>query len=182
MLTLLEEAAAEGYHFAQFRLGEVLLSGAAGIDRDAMRALELFEAAGAQGNAEARAARLAAMANPSSVTDDPAAQLDFLRIAAREGSGAAIAAIGVAYETGRGVVKKPAEAAAWYLAALEAGVAFEALRKGAPGWWDYDTAREFQMALKDLGYYEGWLDGQIGPQSMAAAKAFARGDEPVVWE
>lgn len=41
-----------------------------------------------------------------------------------------------------------------------------------PASFDLDTPRGVQQVLQQLGYYKGDIDGQFGPESRAAAKAF----------
>lgn len=183
MVQLLEKAAEAGYHFAQYRLAQSYLTGegipegrdaALGIP-DPARAATLFARAAKAGNASAAAELAAAYADPASgLPDNPTEQARYTLMASRAGLPDATAAMGLLYETGRGVDYAPRVAALLYVAALETGkVPFEALRKGARGGWDRDTAIAFQEILAERGLYRGPIDGVIGAGSAAAARALA---------
>ena len=104
--------------------------------------------------------------------ENPEEQARLTLLASRAGLPEATAAMGVLYETGRGVARDPGVAALLYVRALESGaVPFEALRKGAPGPWDRDTAMAFQEILAERGLYRGAIDGVVGGGTAAAAQA-----------
>jgi ribosomal protein S27E len=42
----------------------------------------------------------------------------------------------------------------------------------APGRIDSETAKTYQVCLRDLGYYRGRIDGRLGPQSQKSLKLF----------
>ncbi len=159
MVELLGKAADAGYHFAQYRLGQTYLTGdgipgradaALGIP-DPIRAAALYARAADGGNITA-ALELARLYDDrtSGLPDDPAEQARLTRIASSTGLPEGIAAMAVLYETGRGVDYNPQIAAGLYVKALETGeVSFDALRRGAPGGWDFDTAIAFQKILQD---------------------------------
>lgn len=183
MVGLLTQAADRGYHFAQYRLAQTYLSGdgipgrsdpALGIP-DPARAAALFTKAADAGNVAAALELARLYGDPNSaVGEKPEEQARLTLIASRAGLPEAIAAMGVLYETGRGVEKNPDVAARLYVKALESGkVAFDALRKGAPQEWDYDTAIAFQKLLQERGLYDGALDGVVGAGTAAGARALA---------
>lgn len=183
MVLLLEQASEAGYHFAQYRLAQTYATGegipgrrddALGIP-DPGKAATLYAAAAEAGNVTAALELAGLYADPASgFPDSPGEAARLTSLASRAGVPEAIAAMGLFYETGRGVRRDPAVAAGLYVKALETGqVPFEALRKGAPGGWDRDTAIAFQSILKDRGLYRGALDGVIGSGSAAAARALA---------
>ncbi|GKY87316.1 tetratricopeptide repeat protein [Sinisalibacter aestuarii] len=183
MVTLLEGAAEAGYHFAQYRLAETYLTGegipgrrdaALGIP-DPARAAALYTRAAEAGNITAALELAALYGDPASgLPDNPGERARLTLMASRAGLAEATAAMAVLYETGQGVEKDPGVAALLYIRALESGeVSFEALRKGAPARWDFDTAVAFQKVLQERGLYTGALDGMIGPGSAAAARALA---------
>ncbi len=181
MVSLLNEAAGAGYHFAQFRLAQTYLSGegipgradpSLGIP-DPARAATLFSAAADGGNLKAALELSRLYADPSSgLPDNPEEQARLTRMAAGKGVPEAVAMMGVLYETGRGTEYSPEIAARLYVRAMESGkVTFEALRNGAPGQWDRDTALAFQRLLQDRGLYKGPLDAIVGGGTAAAARA-----------
>lgn len=183
MVALLEDAAAAGYHFAQYRLGQTFLTGEglpgradAGLGiPDPARGAALYSAAAEAGNITAALELAALYGDPASgLDDDPAARAHLTSLASRSGLPEAVAAMGVLYETGDGVAQAPEIAAQLYVRALESGkVGFEALRRGAPTGWDRDTALAFQAILKQRGLYTGPLDGIVGGGTAAAARGLA---------
>ncbi len=183
MVELLNRAAEQGYHFAQFRLAQVYHRGdgvpgradaALGIP-DRTRALTLYARATEAGNLDAALALSALYADPSfGLSDDPEEQVRLTRIVSRTGFAPAIARMGTFYETGRGVDYSPAIAAGLYVKAMETGdITFEEMRAGAPFGWDNATALEFQKILAARGLYTGALDAIVGPGTAAAARALA---------
>lgn len=183
MVALLNQAAAEGYHFAQYRLAQTYLTGdgipgradpTLGIP-DPARAAELFAMAAENGNQKATLKLAGLYADPNSgLPDNPEEQLRLTRMAADQGVPEAIAMLGVLYETGRGIEKSPEIASRIYVRAMETGkVSFDVLRKGAPARWDHDTALAFQRLLQERGLYTGALDAMVGPMTAAAARALA---------
>lgn len=185
MVALLQEAADDGYHFAQYRLAQVYLTGegvpggadsALGIP-DAARAADLLERAAEAGNAEAAVELAALYADAAAgLGGDPLRRAQLVTRAAEAGDPGALAALGVLHETGQGVAYDPQRAADLYVRAMESGkVAFEDLRQGARFWWDRQTALEFQKILMDRGLYPGPLDAIVGPGTAAGARALATG-------
>jgi len=175
MVALLTEAADAGYHFAAWRLGQVFLTGD-GIPGGADAALGIPDPAAAEaGNIEAALELANLYGDPrAGLPDDPAAQARLTSLASRSGEPAAVAAMGLLYEQGRGVARDPGVAAGLYVKALESGkVSFDQLRRGAGG-WDRDTAIAFQKILQERGLYSGALDGIVGPGTAAAARGLAR--------
>jgi uncharacterized protein len=183
MVALLDEAAQAGYHFAQYRLAQTYLTGEGIPGRrdatlgipDPARAADLYTDAAEAGNITAALELAALYADPASgLAENPAEQARLTLMASRAGLPDATAAMAVLYETGRGVEKNPDVAALLYVKALETGkVGFDAMRQGAPGPWDFETAVAFQKILQERGLYNGALDGVIGPGSAAGARALA---------
>ncbi len=181
MVELLTEAADGGYHFAQFRLAQVLLDPAsvpeglaAELDLpDPVRAAGLLEQAAAQGNANA-GPLLAELYADETLFDDPVRQAEWTRRAAEAGYPQAINALGFLYERGKGVDYDPARAAALYVQAIESGdVDVNAIRGKVDGRvprWDRDTALAFQTILKERGLYRGALDALVGTGTLNAAR------------
>lgn len=185
MVELLTEAADAGYHFAQYRLAKAYLDGTGIPGRadadlgipDPSKAVTWFTRAADAGNLDAALELARLYGDPDSgLPDNPGEQARLTQMAADAGLPSAKAALGVLYETGRGVARSPARAADLYIEALETGeVPFEDLRKGAPFEWDYDTATAFQDALTLRGVYNGIIDGIVGPGTRAAAEQLIGG-------
>jgi uncharacterized protein len=183
MVELLEAAAAAGYHFAQYRLGQTFLTGEGLPGRadpglgipDSARGAALYTEAAEAGNITAALELAAFYGDPQfGLDDDPAARARLTSLASRSGLPEAVAAMGVLYETGDGVGYAPEIAAQLYVRALESGkVGFDVLLRGAPTGWDRDTALAFQAILKERGLYTGPLDGIVGGGTAAAARGLA---------
>jgi TPR repeat protein len=92
----------------------------------------------------------------------------WFRKAAEQGHAAAQSNLGVMYETGSGVPKSATQAASYFVLGLQGGNAF--ILNRAPSEWDTETAREMQRRLSALVFYDGAIDGKIGPQSIAAMR------------
>lgn len=182
MVELMTQAAAAGYGVAAYGLAGIYRDGegiVGGVDA-ALGIPDAGKAAGylaqaAQAGVPGAALEAAALYGPAGL-DDPGEEARLTRMVARTGDGAAIAAMGVLYETGRGVEAAPEVAAGLYIKALESGdVTVEALRAGAARRWEAETARAFQRALKARGLYRGGIDGDIGGGTLAAARRLAAG-------
>ncbi len=72
------------------------------------------------------------------------------------------------YEHGRGVPTDPQRAGDLYVTALQGGIEWMYQTKRV---WTGPTARAVQQRLSQLGYYDGAIDGAIGPGTKAAMKA-----------
>lgn len=183
MVGLLTRAADQGYHFAQYRLGQLYLTGeglpgradaALGIP-DIAQGVRYYTLAADAGNLSAALELSALYADPQSgLPDDPGEQVRLTRMVSQSGHPPAIAQMGVFYETGRGVAYDPDIAAGLYVRAMESGkVSFDDLRPGAPRGWDRETALAFQTILQERGLYTGALDAIIGRGTAAAAQRLA---------
>ncbi|HHB81743.1 MAG TPA: sel1 repeat family protein [Aliiroseovarius sp.] len=186
MMTLMTKAADGGYQFAQYRLAQTYLTGdgiaggsdeALGVPNPELGA-KYLELAAHQGNSKAILELAQLYADDSAgVAANPEAYALWTQKAAETGDPAAIGALGLLYETGRGVERDPARAAELYVQALETGkVALRDLRKGAARRappWDDATAMAFQQILQERGLYDGAIDGIIGPMSARAAAGLA---------
>ncbi|MEM1342054.1 MAG: tetratricopeptide repeat protein [Pseudomonadota bacterium] len=187
-IALMQQAADGGYHFAQWRLGQIYLTGeevrrgdqeALGIP-DAERAVELLAAAARAGNSEATLvlAELFSGAEDERLPRDDAARFRWTREAAEQGLPQAINALGFLYERGIGTLPDPQRAAELYVEALEEGLSTEALRGTVDGvlpGWDGETARAFQIILSERGLYNGAIDGIVGAGTLAGARALDDG-------
>ncbi len=184
MIDLMAQAAEGGYHFAQFRLGQIYLTGEGfpgGADTslgipNREEAARLLALAAEQGNIEAvlELAKLHSEVDGPG-TGDPDAQYRWTQAAVEAGLDEAVGALGFLYERGRGVEADPERAAELYVEALESGeVDIDDLRGEVGGYvppWDRQTAIAFQLILQERGLYRGAIDGIIGPGSRAGAAA-----------
>ncbi len=187
MMRLMTQAADGGYQFAQYRLAQTYLTGD-GIAGGADQALgvpnpelgaKYLEMAALQGNSKAILELAQLYADDSGgVPADLEAHARWIEKAAETGDPAAIGALGLLHEKGRGVEQNPQRAAELYVQALETGkVSLADLRRGAAARapaWDRATAMAFQLILQERGLYEGAIDGVIGPMSARAAAALGR--------
>lgn len=185
MITLLEQSADAGYHFAQLRLAAIYmqpnniprsLADELGLP-DVVKAAEMLERASAQGNEDAAQALQTLYSEDGPVTD-PAQRAALIRRSAQGGDAAAINALGFLYERGEGVDYDPEQAASLYVQALESGkVSVNEIRGTVSGravQWDRETALAFQRILQERGLYDGALDAKIGPGTLGAARALAQ--------
>lgn len=76
--------------------------------------------------------------------------------------------LGRLHEHGRGLPRDPNRAADLYILALKGGIEWMYTTKQA---WTPETGRAVQLRLRDLGYYDGAIDGAIGPGTKAAMQA-----------
>ena len=184
MFSLLEETAADGYHFSQLRLAELYMSPdavspalARQLDLpDPLKATEFYELAAAQGNSVARA-ELDKAADGEGLFNDPAVRLKLINRGVEQGEPSAINTLGFMHERGDGVDYYPQLAAQLYIQALEAGLPVQELRgleNGRFVRWDNETALEFQVILQNRGLYLGFLDAVVGPGTMGAAAQVAQ--------
>lgn len=185
MVTLLEQSADAGYHFAQLRLAAIYMNPTGSMPRsladelglpDAVKAAEMLERSSAQGNEDAARALKQLYSEDGPVTD-PAQRAALVRRSAEGGDGTAINALGFLHERGLGVDYDPVRAAALYVQALESGaISVNELRGRVDGRavdWDRTTAVEFQRLLQERGLYTGPLDGLIGGGTLGAARRLA---------
>jgi TPR repeat protein len=185
MITLLEQAADEGYHFAQLRVASIYLNPNS-IPRslaselglpDVIRSVEMLERASAQGNADAARA-LQQVYSEDGPVSDPAQRAALIRRSAEGGDAQAINALGFLFERGQGVEYDPEQAATLYVQAIETGdVTVAQIRGRVDGRvvaWDDATAIAFQRILQERGLYTGALDGKVGPGTLGAARGLVQ--------
>ncbi len=185
MITMLEESADAGYHFAQLRLASIYLN-PNNIPRnladelglpDVVRSVEMLEKASAQGNEDAARA-LQQVYSEDGPVRDPAQRAALIRRSAQSGDAQAINALGFLHERGEGVEYDPEMAASLYVQALETGeVSVREIRGEVDGRavaWDRETALAFQRILQERGLYTGALDGAVGPGTLGAARALSQ--------
>lgn len=186
MISLLEQSANGGYHFAQLRLAAIYMNPTSNMPRslaeelglpDAVKAAEMLERASAQGNEDAARALKQLYSEDGPVTD-PVQRAALIRRSAQGGDPAAINALGFLYERGEGVDYDPEQAASLYVQALETGkVSVNDIRGEVGGRalaWDRETALAFQRMLQERGLYNGALDAKVGPGTLRAAQGLAR--------
>jgi TPR repeat protein len=183
MVALLRTAADAGYHFAQMRLAETYLTGEGvpgGADRelgipDPAAAIPYLAALARDGNVEA-ALKLADLYDQGAegLPPDPGERYRWVDLVAQTGDPAALAMRAFLIEQGVGTDPDPERAAAGYVAALETGKVDPAAMRGTVNGqvppWEQETALAFQRILQERGLYNGRLDADIGPGTLAAAR------------
>ncbi|MBF9032315.1 hypothetical protein HKCCE3408_18095, partial [Rhodobacterales bacterium HKCCE3408] len=184
-VSLLEQAAEADYHFAQYILGRIVLTGE-GLqvrDRsrlnipDTERGLALLQAAADQGNVQAATLLTEVYSGDiAGLAQDDAERFRLTEAAAETGLPEAINALGFLYERGIGTLPDPQRAAESYALALTEGLDIDDLRGQVDGVvppWNTETAVAFQQILIDRGLYQGPLDGLVGAGTIAAARGLA---------
>ncbi len=181
MFSLLKQSADAGYHFAQVRLADNLLSAQSFSSKirtkynlpDPVTAITYYRMAADQGNKEA-AKKIEAIYAGLDDKTDPDVKLKLLRHSAEAGDAQALNDLGFLYERGELVEYDPEKAARYYIEAIETGkFDLNKLRgrvNGRPTYWDRSTALAFQTILAERGYYMGALDALVGFGTLAAAR------------
>lgn len=179
MVSLLGAAADQGYHFAQYRLAQIYLSGDDLPDGpDAAAAVPLLAGAARAGNYEA-ALELAQLydAGADGVRPNAFARYRWVNYVAETGDAAAIALRAFLTEQGLGTAQDPEFAAAQYVVALETGAIDPAEMRGTINGrvpeWERETALAFQRILQERGLYNGALDAIVGPGTLGGARRLA---------
>jgi hypothetical protein len=97
------------------------------------------------------------------------------RRAADLGYSYSMVSVAILLDEGRGVTADPAAAAKYLVDAYLLG------NEDAQGWlfnnsdqWAHSTRREVQRILQAAGYYDGQIDGALGPASRSALEAYKR--------
>ena len=177
----LEESADAGYHFAQVRFADILMSSNASNSisstvskfPDPKRAIKYYKLAASQGSLEAQE-KLQAVLEEIENGSNSQIKIILLQDEIENGDPIAMNKMGFLYERGEILSYDPEKAAALYIQALETGnFKIEDLRgkiKGYRPYWDRKTALEFQKILFERGLYRGPLDAIVGYGTLAAAK------------
>jgi TPR repeat protein/V8-like Glu-specific endopeptidase len=160
-------AADQGLATAQNNLGNKYRDGD-GVARSYETAINWYRKAAGQKLASAQNNLGSMYTNGRGVPKSYSTAVDWFRKAAEQGHAAAQSNLGVMYETGSGVPKSATQAASYFVLGLQGGNAF--ILNRAPSEWDTETAREMQRRLSALVFYDGAIDGKIGPQSIAAMR------------
>lgn len=108
----------EGYAPAIYQMGSAFENGF-GVERDYLKARELYLEAARQGNADAEFALSVLYAEGLGVVQDYQQAYEWLQRAARQGQDRAEFNLGVMYANGQGVEKDLREAMKWYQKAAE---------------------------------------------------------------
>jgi TPR repeat protein len=169
---LYEKAAEKGHPAAINGLGHMYMAGD-GVPRDYARARALYEKAAAAGSA-------AAMTNLGLLYDRglgvPRSHVMAFRWyerAAERGDAVGTHNLALLYGGGQGVARNAGTAGRYLLAAARAGdTKARSELDGSMGQWAHDVRRAVQVLLSESGDYYGSPDGQWGPASRAAAKAY----------
>lgn len=101
--------------------------------------------------------------------------------AADAGSAYAMGNLSRLYDQGLGTAVDPEEAVRWAVAAVERGDPGKTTElKEQPSNFSANFRREFQKALSDRGYFKGVVNGDFGPDTIAAIDSLAAGQAPDV--
>ncbi len=190
-----ERAAAQGHVRAQFNLGLMYTTGR-GVAQDPGEAARWFREAASRGNMRAQLNLGVMSYYGNGVTQDLVEAARWFRMAADQGDPRAQFYLGAMHAEGDGVAQDFVQAHLWASLALArfppseeraraaAVQAFAAERLSpeklalarlmASKWLSTGELWQVQGRLKELGYYEGEIDGLIGPGSRAAIRAYER--------
>jgi len=162
-------AADQGHAKAMYRLGWLSENGF-GIDRDMTAARAWYRKAADLGYPVAMTHLARLLLDGRGGARDYAQGRRWLKRAADAGEGAAMASLAGVYDRGLGVAPDARVAARMALGALRRGHwrLQEYLGEFSP-----DTRREIQERLRVAGYYDGKIDGVIGPRTQAALVDYA---------
>lgn len=195
---LFREAAAKGSTDAQLQLGLMHQQGR-GVVQDDRAALSWLEKAAAAGNAEAQLLTAQAYATGRGTSVDHAWAARWYGKAAEQGAAKAQQALGVAYASAQGLPRDRIAALAWFNLAAAQGnpdaardrdalarkmskAEIEQADRRAKEWHvaqtdpflDAPTVRFAQVALADLGFPPGPIDGQPGQRTRHALAAYQK--------
>lgn len=168
--------AEQGAPAAQNLLGNLLLSGARGVTKNAAESAEWFAKAAAQGYAPAQCNLGLAYAAGEGVAKNAGTAVDWFRKAADQGSAAGQTRLGTAYLTGEGVKADPAEALKWFTLAAEQGLPQAQFQLGYAKYSGQGTAQDFPGAF--AWFYKAADKGHAYAQFFVGlAYAVGRGTE-----
>jgi TPR repeat protein len=193
---LFHEAAAKGSNDAQLQLGLMHLRGQ-GVAQDDRAALSWLEKAAAAGNGEAQLLTAQAYATGRGASVDHAWAARWYGKAAEQGDAKAQQALGISYAAAQGLPRDRVAALTWLTLAAAQGnpdaarerdalarkmskAEIEEADRRAKEWraaqsqpfLDAPTVRFAQVALADLGFPPGPIDGQQGQRTRAALAAY----------
>ena len=161
------KAADQGNAPAQNNMGVMYAQGR-GVPKSNTIAISWYRKAADQGNKFAQFNLGFRYANGSGVPQSDTNAVAWYRKAAEQGHATAQVNLGFMYEKGRGTPKSSKQAVDFYVEALRNGNTWVLNRTATD--WDAATAREMQRRLSALVFYDGAIDGKIGPQSLAAMR------------
>jgi hypothetical protein len=87
--------------------------------------------------------------------------------AAEKGNRSAMIDLALMYDTGRGVRRDPTAAARWFFAALQKGIGETEMATRSQE-WSAEFRSALQQELKSAFHYDGAIDGEFGPKTLAA--------------
>jgi uncharacterized protein len=103
--------------------------------------------------------------NGEGVKRDEKAAVRLYLLAAQQGDTLGMFNVAMAYDTGQGLPRNPAQAADWIYAALRLGHEYSVKQMSGPAaGWTRDFRIELQRLLKQAGAYNGPLNGVFGPE------------------
>ncbi|PIE08526.1 MAG: hypothetical protein CSA74_01885 [Rhodobacterales bacterium] len=166
-VALYRQAADQGVAAAMSNLGWMLENGI-GTGQNVHEAVDWYNRSASLGEPQAMLNLGWLYLSGFDMPADANAALGWFKRAYEAGRTDALSYIGELYETDP-VLRDPAQAARYYVQALQSGDSWPA-RRGA-GEWDGETAREMQNALFEAGAYQGPFDAAIGEATQAAMNA-----------
>lgn len=167
-----EQAAEQGSPEAQFELAKLHEFGT-GVPADPARALALYEAAAAQDDARAiNELGFLHYEGALGLEPDPARAVELIGRAADLGFPLALFNYAALIDDGAVAGRGPAEAGRYLYRALRSGNpdVFAQLLD-APTQFKIETRQALQAELRLRGFYQGDLDGEVGPRTQAAIRA-----------
>ncbi len=162
-------AAEKGHVQAMYRIGRLYEAGEA---PDLDKAEAWYRKASELGNTQAMV-RLALLYGKGAdgVEKDYDQAIAWLTKAAGAGDAVAMSYLAKMYDEGLGVAQDAKEAVRYLLDAVRAGVWM--VQDSLPNMTE-TTRRELQIALKKAGFYNGTIDGRVGPETRSALTGYAR--------
>lgn len=160
-------AADQGLPAAQNNLGWMYREGL-GIAKNDTTAVAWFREAADQNHAAALNNLGYMIRHGRGVAQSDEEAADFYRRSAEAGNATGKLNWAVTLELGRGVPKDPELSARYFVEAMQEGV--DDPLEWTSGQWRRDTARALQRRLRDMGLYDGAIDGVIGQGTKTAMR------------
>ncbi len=164
-------SADQGHAISQANLAYFYSAGL-GVQKNEEEATRLYRLSAAQGNAVAQV-QLGYRAEWGlhGVRLDVAEAVRLYQASASQGDASAEYQLALMYEFAKGVGYDPNRAAQLFYSSLQKGIT-TATERGANS-WDATTARRLQTLLRNDGYYNGAIDGIMGPNARSAMMRLA---------
>lgn len=165
-------AADAGHPWSIYSIGNLYQEGH-GVPRDHAEALKWFRKAAELGVPSAMNRVGYYFAKGLGAEQDFDAAMQWFQRGVDAGDPWAIKNMGELFERGQGVPKDAGEAAKWYATALSTGHRYTRERLiHQPEKFEEGTRRNLQRMLREGGFYDGAIDGEFGPATVAALEMF----------